>query len=602
VRVHDLRPDEGPALKPSAELLSGAPEVAEVRISPDGTQLAYLAPLDGVPNVWLSAADGSSARPLTHEARALSGLHWTADGSGLLVLRDGGGDELHHLWSLDTSTGELRDLTPHDGVQAQLVGLSSSRPRHAAVALNLLDPTRHDLYVLSLDDGSLEGPVATGATRYAVDAALRLRLSVRLQPDGSAHLRGPEDALLEVVSMADTVPLILGPVAVSHDGSTGFLLSSAGEAAVVAARYDLATGERTVLHRDNDFDVCGFSVSPLTGEVDLVCVDGFRRSWHGPGSELLGDPSHDVLELLRSHDDSTWLVRRVQDCAPAQWWTVRPTIAPLLRERPDLEDFDLGTTDELAFSARDGRRIRGYVTFPPGVERRALPAVLWVHGGPWARDRWGFDPVVQLFATRGYAVVQVNYRGSTGYGKEHLDAGDREWGGRMQTDLADAIDSLSGVLDPARVAIAGGSYGGYATLMGLVTDPGRYRCGIAWCAPSNLLTLLRSFPPYWASLLAHWHARVGHPDLDANLLWERSPLAHLDDLAAPLLLVHGANDPRVLPEESRAVASALAARGVPHTFHEVPGEGHGFAQPANNVWLLEQVEQFLAEHLPAFES
>jgi dipeptidyl aminopeptidase/acylaminoacyl peptidase len=244
--------------------------------------------------------------------------------------------------------------------------------------------------------------------------------------------------------------------------------------------------------------------------------------------------------------------------------------------------------------------IRGYVTLPPGLPRERLPAVLWVHGGPWARDRWGFDPVVQFLAARGYVVVQVNYRGSSGYGNAFLNAGDREWGAKMQTDLSDAVDHLvdSGLVDRDRVAIAGGSYGGYATLMGLLTEPDRYVCGVAWCAPSNLVTLLQSFPPYWAPLLEHWHTRVGHPERDAQLLRERSPLTHLDRLKAPLLLVHGVNDPRVLVEESRAVAAALADREVPCELHEVEGEGHGFTKAENNVWLLERMGAFLEEHLP----
>jgi dipeptidyl aminopeptidase/acylaminoacyl peptidase len=586
---------------PTAAQLFGAPAITAVRPSPDGTRLAFLAPVDGVLNLWLTELDGSGARPLTHATdHGWTPPRWTVDGAGLLCLRDGAGDELHHLWHVDVGSGRTTDLTPYDGVQAQLVGLSPDRPGEAAVALNLEDPARHDLYVLRLDDGGLEGPLARGATRYAVDASLTLALAVRLRPDGAAEVLGPGETVLDVVPASATVPLILGPLAASRDGAAGFALHSSGGDTVALHRYDLRTGARTTVHADPEHDVAAFSTDPLTGVVDLVGVDAARRHWSGTRSADLHDPRHDVTEVHRSAGDTTWVLTQVRDDRPPvhEVRSGGETRAVLL-ERPDLEDHALGCTEELELRARDGLLIRGYVTVPPGRPARRLPTVLWVHGGPWARDRWGFDPVVQHLATRGYAVVQVNYRGSSGYGNAFLDAGDREWGAKMQTDLSDAVEHLvgTGVVDRERVAIAGGSYGGYATLMGLLTEPDRYVCGIAWCAPSNLVTLLRSFPPYWAPLLEHWHTRVGHPERDAELLRERSPLTHLDRLKVPLLLVHGVNDPRVLVEESRAVAAALASRGVPCELHEVADEGHGFTKPENNVWLLERMSAFLEEHL-----
>jgi dipeptidyl aminopeptidase/acylaminoacyl peptidase len=582
---------------PTAAELYGAPAVADVRLAPDGTRLAYLAPAHRALGVWTCRPDGSERQLVLDDGgRPPTSLAWSADGNSLLFLRDGGGDELWHLYAVDMRGGVARDLTPYDGVQAQLVGVSPDQPDVVAVALNLEDATRHDLYRLDVRTMELDGPVSRGASRWCVDWSLKPRLGVRLRPDGGADVIVPDEAqrVIDVVPPDGVVSLLLGQIGVSHDGATAYVLAPAdGTIGLVA--YELASGARQVLHSDPDFDVAGWSSAPETGSPDLVCVDGERRRWRPLGATAadgLNMASTDAVGVERG--GTTWLVKRVRD-AGAAVYTDRDGVV-VLSERPELDSYELGQTEPFFFHARDGLLVHGYVTWPPGRERRGLPAVLWVHGGPWSRDSWGFSPVVQLLATRGYAVVQVNFRGSTGYGKAFLDAGDREWGRLMQSDLSDAIDALSGRIDEHRVAIAGGSYGGYATLMGLVSDPDRFACGVAWCAPSSLLTLLRSFPAYWAPTLAHWYARVGHPDHDADELWQRSPLAHLDQLRAPLLLIHGANDPRVLVGESEAVAAALGDRCE---LHVVADEGHGFVKPESNIWLLEQVERFLAQHLPA---
>jgi dipeptidyl aminopeptidase/acylaminoacyl peptidase len=603
-----------PVEPPPSAVLFGAPEHASVVPAPDGSRIAYIAPVEGTPNVWLADVEGNHGRPLTvQRGQGIASVQWTHDGAGLLYLQDNGGDENHHLFLLDIATGDTRDLTPHQGVQAQLIGASVDRPRQVAVALNLEDRSRHDLYVLDLDSGELGEPVLTGATRYAVDGQLRPRLAVRLAADGSAELVTDGGRVIDTVGAADTVPLILGQLAVSHDGRTAVALSSSGLETVALVAYDLSSGARSILYVDARFDVAGFSADPATGQPDLVCVDAARRRWHPLAEERRADldllqqaTAADVVDIHRTRDDQLWVVKTVSDAASAAYLTYRRGAVPrqVFLERPALQAYRLGTTEPFAFRSSDGLEVHGYVTWPPHRPRQALPAILWVHGGPWARDRWGFDPIVQFLATRGYACVQVNYRGSTGYGKRFLDAGDRQWGRRMQRDLDEALAELArnGSIDLSRVAIAGGSYGGYATLMGLVQHPDAYACGVAYCAPSNLLTLLKSFPPYWGPLLAHWHSRVGHPDRDRVDLWEASPLAHVDDLRAPLLLVHGANDPRVLCSESKAIAEALAERGVPHTFHVVADEGHGFVRPENNIWLLDEIEKFLAAHLPADEA
>ena len=258
--------------------------------------------------------------------------------------------------------------------------------------------------------------------------------------------------------------------------------------------------------------------------------------------------------------------------------------------------------EPFSFTARDGLTIHGYATFPPGADRRDLPMVLNVHGGPWARDAWGFDPEAQWLANRGYLCVQVNFRGSTGYGKAFVNAGDREWGGRMQDDLSDAVAYVTGqggghLADPGRVAIYGGSYGGYAALAGAAFTPELFRCAVDIVGPSNLKTLIETIPPYWAPMIAQFHNRVGDPGKDADFLWSRSPLSRAADIAIPLLIAQGANDPRVKQAESEQIVAALENAGIDHEYLLFPDEGHGFAKPENRLRFYAAAERFLAHHL-----
>jgi dienelactone hydrolase len=540
-------------------------------------------------------------------------LQWVGD--RVIWLADTDGDENYHLYVGDPADGSVTDLTPYPGVQVKVLGRSPSAPGRIAVAMNLDDPACHVPYIVDLGSGALQRlPVSDIALGHLVDGDLGVGVVLRPQPDGSvavSRTRHGEEIVLVTVGSADAISLFLGRPSLSAAGTEAFMLSSDDADTVGLVALDVTTGERRTCLRDPAFDVAEFRTHPRTGVADLGCIDAERRRWMALDQELtaslaaLDSLPGDVRDIRRSDDDLTWVVTSVVDDGPAVYRVLDRrdlSLQVLGADRPALAELDLGSTRSFSFLTSDGLRVHGYVTVPTtGVDAgMPLPAVLWVHGGPWSRDRWGFDPFVQLIATRGYACVQVNFRGSTGYGKSFVDAGDREWGAAMQRDLDEAIDYLAaqGVIDDSRVAIAGGSYGGYATLMGLATRPDRFRCGIAFVAPSNLLTLLRSFPPYWTGLLAQWHQRVGDPDADHDLLWQRSPLAHVDQITAPLLLVHGANDPRVKSSESEALAQAMRARDAVCDYHVIADEGHGVAKPANAVWLLERMADFLAIHLP----
>jgi dipeptidyl aminopeptidase/acylaminoacyl peptidase len=271
----------------------------------------------------------------------------------------------------------------------------------------------------------------------------------------------------------------------------------------------------------------------------------------------------------------------------------------LFEHRPSLRRYELAAMEPFSYEARDGLAIHGYLTFPVGEPRARLPTVLVVHGGPWARDEWGFQPETQWLANRGYLCVQVNFRGSTGYGKAFVNAGDREWGAKMHDDLVDAVASVvdRGLADPARVAIYGGSYGGYAALVGAAFTPELFRAAIDVVGPSNLETLIRSIPPYWAPLIAQFHTRVGNPDTESEFLWSRSPLSRVKDIKVPLLIAQGANDPRVKQAESEQIVAALTEAGIDHEYLLFPDEGHGFAKPENRLRFYAAAERFLARHL-----
>jgi dipeptidyl aminopeptidase/acylaminoacyl peptidase len=312
--------------------------------------------------------------------------------------------------------------------------------------------------------------------------------------------------------------------------------------------------------------------------------------------------SGDAVFISRDHADRTWTVGFTADDGPVSYYAFdrdSRTGRFLFTQHDDLAGYRLSPMEPFSFAARDGLEINGYLTFPPDAPRTGLPAVLFVHGGPWARDTWGYDSTAQWLANRGYLCVQVNYRGSTGYGKAFLNAGDREWGRKMHDDLIDAVEHVvsQGYAERSRVGIYGGSYGGYAALAGATFTPDVFRCAVDIVGPSNLQTLLETIPPYWKPLVSQFHRRVGHPDHDGALLWERSPLSRAGDIRIPLLIAQGANDPRVKMSESDQIVAALSQRGIPHTYLVYPDEGHGFKKPENAMAFQAEAERFLAEHL-----
>jgi dipeptidyl aminopeptidase/acylaminoacyl peptidase len=395
----------------------------------------------------------------------------------------------------------------------------------------------------------------------------------------------------------------------TRDGERIYLLDSRDANTARLVRLDLASDRPTVLAEDPRYDVSGVVLHPDTRDVQLVGFSRARHEWTVLDPAVAADVAAirslspgDFAIVDRTHADDTWVVAFTRDTDGVSYWRYERTGHRgrlLFATRPDLSRHTLAEMRPIAFTARDGLKIEGYLTLPPGVPPRDLPLVLDVHGGPWHRDEWGYDPESQWLANRGYACLQVNFRGSTGYGKEFLNAGNREWGGKMHDDLVDAVEWAvgRGIADRSRLAIYGGSYGGYAALVGATFTPDLFRCAVAIVGPSNLITFIETIPPYWSTFLSMLHERVGNPATEAEFLRSRSPLTHVDRIRIPMLIAQGANDPRVKRSESEQIVAAMKAKGIPHEYLVFDDEGHGFAKPENRLTFYAVAERFLAEHL-----
>jgi len=600
-------------------ILFGNPERVSPRISPNGTSLAWIAPHNEVLNVWTApvgpeGVDWDSAQVVTNDTdRGIRVFLWAHDGRHLLYLQDTGGDENWRLYDVDVTTMQHRDLTPFEGVQAQILATEKDLPDEVLVGLNRDNPALHDVYRLNLTSGDLVKEVENpGFAGWVADTKLVTRVGVGLEPDGSLVVKVRDGAdgdwrLLRTLPAEDA--LTSAPIAISPDGTTMLAMSSLDADTGRLVRVDLGSGAEAVIAEDPDADVSGVRVHPDTREPQVVTWIKERTQYRVLDPALEADVAAiralhpgDPDIVAHDHSDMVWLVAFTNDTGPIPYFLYdrqRREGRFLFDHRPELSEYELAPMEPVSFQARDGLTIHGYLTFPPGVGRIDLPMVLNVHGGPWARDVWGFDPAAQWLANRGYLCLQVNFRGSTGYGKAFVNAGDREWGNAMQNDLTDAVEFAigQGWADRERVAIFGGSYGGYAALAGVAFTPDLYRCAVDIVGPSNLKTLIETIPPYWQPQIALFHQRVGNPETDAEFLWSRSPLSRAASIKTPLLIAQGANDPRVKQAESEQIVAALRDAGIDYEYMLFPDEGHGFAKPENRLKFYAAAERFLARHL-----
>ena len=503
-------------------------------------------------------------------------------------------------------------------MSAQVVAYRKEFPTRLLVALNKDNPQLHDVYQLDLVSGEVEKVVENfGVFGWVADPELRVRAAARYRPDAGMDVLAlrPSAAAAEwetVLSVGPEEAFGTQLVGFSGEGWGLYLLSSVGANTTRLVHLDLDRGAMEVLAEDPRYDVASVTLHPDTGELQLASVirERVEYSVHDPAIE----PDIDGIRAIQRGDfqlagrdqaDRTWLVAFTVDDGPISYYAWdRDTRAAsfLFHHKPALSAYRLARMEPFAFSARDGLEIHGYLTFPLGAAREGLLTVLRVHGGPAVRDVWGAGPsapYAQWLANRGYLCVQVNFRGSRGYGKELLDAGVRERGGKMHDDLIDAVEFAvaRGWADPDRVAIMGASYGGYATLVGATFTPDVFRCAVALAGASKLKTLLENRPPYWAQARPLWRRRLGDPETEQEFLWSRSPLSRVDAIRIPILLAQGANDPIVTQVESEQIVAAMREKGVDHEYLLFPDEGHALAKPENRLRFIAAAERFLATHL-----
>jgi dipeptidyl aminopeptidase/acylaminoacyl peptidase len=597
------------------ETIFGNPEKLAPQVSPDGTQLAYLAPDEGVLNVWVRSVGAADDHVITHDrGRGILTWFWSPRGDRILYLQDMNGDENVHLYGVPLAGGDAVDYTPRPNVRAEVVAMEPAFANEILVGLNDRDPEVHDVYRLNLKTGALalEMQNDMGAAGWIADHKLLIRLAVVPRPDGGMALRhraAPGRPWTELTGWDSEDALTTSPLSFAIDNQTLYMTSSVGANTAELRTLDVVTGSERRMARDPSADVSAVIINPTRFTLEAVAFSRDRLFWRALEADVRLD--FEAMQKLSDGDfnvvsqdlnDRTWIVAFTRDTGPVTYYAYdrgTRTGTFLFSARPKLEGLKLASMKPVTFPSADGLTIHGYLSLPADREAKNLPAVLNIHGGPWARDSWGYHPEAQWLANRGYACLQINYRGSTGYGKEFLNGGDREWGGKMQDDISAGAKWLveQGIADPKRIAIYGGSYGGYAVLSGLTTTPDLYACGVDIVGPSNLVTWITTIPPYWKPMRDMLYKRVGNPDTEAEFLKSRSPLFFVDRIRAPLFIAQGKNDPRVKREESLQIRDALQGAGKTVQFLEFEDEGHGFQKPANRLAFYRAAETFLAKHL-----
>ena len=603
----------------------GNPTRTQARISPDGQWLSWLAPRDGVVNIWVAPADApDQAKPITADTgRGIPVHFWTANSTEILYLQDKGGNENNHVYAVAiTGDQAVRDLTPvADDVSANVTALSRDKPDTVLVSMNERNPQLMDLWEITISTGertlAMENP---GYAAWMVDNNLTPRVGMMPVAGGDLQMMRLDGDSPENIGTIPSEDVLTSQfLGFNKANDVIYMLDSRGRDTAALISIDIATGEQTLIASDERADINQVQMDPTTREPTAYSSNFLRTEWVGLNDadkamfKNLGQQLQGEIQFVAGTYDGNRLVFHLDNAQSAGAYYMYDRTAEkaslMLNTREDLNDAPLQPMQALELKARDGLTLVSYLTLPPnsdsdadGIPDSALPMVLFVHGGPWARDAYGYSSIHQWLANRGYAVLSVNYRGSTGFGKAFTNAAVGEFAGKMHDDLIDAVDwtVAKGVAARDQVAIMGGSYGGYATLVGVTFTPDTFACGVDIVGPSSLVTLVESFPAYWAPFLeSTWYKYVGNPaeEEDRAVMLSKSPMTRVADIKVPLLIGQGENDPRVTKAESDQLVEAMDARELPVTYLNYPDEGHGFQRPENRMSFFATSEAFLSECL-----
>jgi dipeptidyl aminopeptidase/acylaminoacyl peptidase len=603
-------------LIPRAEIF-GNPTTANVTVSPDGRSIAFVRPVNGVLNVWVGpAADPRSARPVTRDtSRGITRYLWSRDGASILYFQDTGGNENFQLFATDVASGRTRDLTGNPKVRTEVFGSSYRKPGRILVGINDRDPRFHDVFEVDVATGERHRVFANNGqfTGFVADEDLAVRVASKANPDGTVtyyRVDGQRTSPLFTIPLADAFSS--RPLEMDAAGRLYLLDSRNGDKADLVG-LNVKSRQQKLLVRGRRADIGEVLTDPVSGALLATREEFLQPEWTAADAKVAPDldflksrlgPAFEVAS--QSRDDRVWIVNQHAGDRPETYHLYdrgSRNLTLLFSSKPELAARRLAETKPVLIKSRDGLDLVSYVTLPAGADTdgdgvpdRPIPLVLDVHGGPWGRDTFGFDSEHQWLANRGYAVISVNFRGSTGFGKSFISAGDREWAGKMHEDLLDAVDWAikRRIADPDKVSIYGVSYGGYSALVGASFTPDRFACNVDVVGPVNLVTLFKNTPPYWVAFNSQIINRVGDPDKpdEARFLTSRSPISRIAAISRPLLVGQGKNDPRVNKSESDQLVQAMKRNGIPVTYIVYPDEGHGFQRPENRISFFAVAEQF----------
>jgi len=625
----------------SRNILFGNPDKASLQISPDGRYISFLAPVNNVLNVWVAPVEApEKAEPVTKDTgRGIRSYFWAYTNQDIIYIQDLAGDENWQVHAVNIATKEDKNLTPFEEItgpdgkpitlpngkplrpRAQVQAVSHKFADEILVGLNNRNPQFHDLYRLNILTGEMKLIQKNdGFMGFQTDDDYNVRFAAQMTPDGGMVLLKPDGQggwqPFDSIPMEDM--MTTSPVTFDKTGTVLYMIDSRGRNTAALMAVDLKTGEKKLILEDPRADVSGIMMHPLKKVVEAVSVEYLRTEWNVLDESVKADLDYlktvsngDINVTDRTLDDKYWAVAYLVDDGPVRYYfydRANKQARFMFTNRKQLEGLKLARMHPVVIKSRDGLDLVSYLTLPywedpdnDGRPAKPLPMVLYVHGGPWGRDSWGLNSTHQWLANRGYAVLSVNFRSSTGFGKKFINAGNLEWAGKMHDDLIDAVNWAveNKIADKSKVAIMGGSYGGYATLVGMTFTPDVFACGVDIVGPSNLRTLLETIPPYWKPQLEMFASRVGDPRTEEGrkLLEARSPLTYVDRIKKPLLIGQGANDPRVKQTESDQIVKAMQGKNIPVTYVLYSDEGHGFARPENRLSFYAVSELFLSRHL-----